>query len=257
MDLLIPVLLKNIPMDFEEYCSTVVSEQSGSIDWMASPGASWNVPGSLALKVSDRGMFKPFFGDTVVLPVENRDALSGLQARLHSEIPGLCAELLRPEFFHLTLHDLTSGTSLPEISGPMEKNRHLCEELFTRAAGYFSENPELARVTIRGTRVYPSVNVSLVLGFVPASEKDFRILMNLYNLFDRVVYLPYWLRLHITLCYFRPHEPTREEMGMLFRLLQDMSCDDLELTLDMRDLRYEHFSDMNRYETIFAVRDFL
>ena len=258
MDLTIPVKLKNSPMSFEKYVSTIQHEQSSSLGWMTAPDASWSVAGSLKDKVEESGKLRPFYGDTTVIPNEKDDIekLVEFQEQIHAEVGELCAEKLLPGHFHITLHDLSNSPSLQEIRQDMKSNEEKCRSIFKETADYLKENPDFSKVRLVSVKAFPCCNISVVLGFAPKTDKDYRIIMNLYNLFDDVVYLSYWLRMHITLAYFKPYEFSKEQMDRLFNVLNNISENRMEVELDLWKLAYQRFDSMNDYKTIFTLEDF-
>ena len=80
----------------------------------------------------------------------------------------------------------------------------------------------------------------MLLGYAPATERDHRLLQNLYNLFDGVRKLDYWLRPHVTLAYFRPRVPTMQEVQELVRRLETLGPGP-ELSLPVWELAYQRF----------------
>lgn len=248
LDLLSPVVLKNQPREFDEYRATVLAEQGSATAWLAAPDARWVVPESLRQKVADDGRLLPYHGDTVVLPLD-RGAVSAcrkLQRELRDELHRDLAERLDPATFHVTLHDLSHGP----VAANLDENAARCRERFASLATSLTARPELARITLQPTAVYPSVNVSLVLGLLPATDRDFRVIMNAYNLFDDVVHVPYWPRFHVTLDYLRPRSlDTRRLHGAL-------PCPSPEpIHVDLWHLAYQRFDGMNRYTTEFSAAD--
>ncbi len=241
-----PVVLKNQPRDFAEYCTTVRTEGTGAVAWLTEPEARWTVPASLQSKVAEDGEHLPYSGDTIVLPLDETgiDLCRGLQHHCRQHMGTNLASPLDASTFHVTLHDLHHGSS-PQ---PLETSAKACRDRFAALAEALPD--ELAVVTLVPTVVHPCVNVSLVLGLVPATDRDFRTLMNVYNLFEDVVLIPHWPRLHVTLDYFRPVAP---EPQVVYRGLPAPGFK--SLTLDMRSLAYQEFSDMNHYRTVFTLSD--
>lgn len=258
MDLTIPVKLKNSPMDFEQYCNTIEREQTSSINWMTASDARWNVPDSLKVKVDEEGTLKPFFGDTVVIPNEKADIsrLVAFKNELHHLVGDLCASPLLPEHFHITLHDLSNGRRSESLENNMEDNSEKCRLIFERVAGYLYKNDDQANIKLISTYAYPSCNISAVLGFAPKTDKDYRIIMNLYNLFDDVVYLNYWLRMHLTLTYFKPFEFSQRQMLELVDAFNNLNRNKIEIQLNLWKMAYQRFDNMNDYKTIFSLAEF-
>lgn len=250
IDLRAPVRLHDVDRAYDEYRATVTAESEEAVGWLTRPDAAWAVPDGLRLKVADSGALLPYPGDTVVLPLDSAAivACRRTQRALRAGLGDALAEALRPGTFHVTLHDLTHG---PQAAAPrLEENAARCRARFARIARALDADPELARVTLVPTRVYPSVNVSIVLGLMPATERDFRTLMNAYTLFDDVVRLPYWPRLHVTLDYMLPRvvDPAR-----VFAALPPPPG--APIGVDMRQLAYQRFKSMNDYRTEFTVAD--
>lgn len=256
MDLHRDVVLKKTPRAFAEYVATISHEQESSLEWLGNPAATWTVPEGLRVKVTDQGHFRPFHGDTVVFPLSPAEiaTVSRRMEALQTRVPELLAEPLDTTDLHVTLHDLSNGPDRSALDATMAGNRNRCREIFHRLREHFESHPEDARVELVSTRAYPSVATSAVMGFVPRSDRDFRILMNVYNLFDDVVYLSYWLRPHVTLAYFSllPLEAERRQrLHAALREADDMGR--VTLTFDARNLAYQHFVDMNTYRTLMTV----
>ncbi|MEW6745495.1 MAG: hypothetical protein AB1486_22310 [Planctomycetota bacterium] len=164
---------------------------------------------------------------------------------------------LEPSTFHVTLHDLSASPSAENLRESLERNRERVRNLLGELGKILREEPSLARVTLRATRIFPCMNISVLAGFSPVSERDFRVLMNAYALFDQVAVLGYWLRPHVTLAYFRPMPPPSGQREALIAVLGRLNDPDLEIVLDLRDLTYQRFTSMNHYETVFRVREVL
>jgi hypothetical protein len=248
LDLAADVVLKGEGRTFEEYRATVLAENERAVSWLAEPGAGWEIAGSLRDKVGDDGRLLAFFGNTVTLPMTRR-SISGcrrLQRALREALPEALAEPLDPATFHVTLHDLSAGR---HPQGGEVEHEARCRERFARLARALERHDPM--VALEPARVYPSVQVSLVIGLVPATDRDFRLLMNAYNLFEDIVDTPYWPRFHVTLDYFRPREvdPARVHDA----LPRHASVDPIHL--DLRQLAYQTFTDMNHYQTEFTVSD--
>lgn len=250
IDLGATVHLLDVDRTHEEYCTTVTAENEGAVSWLTRPDASWTVPDGLRLKVSERGALLPYIGDTVVLPLDSPAivACRRTQRALRAGLGDALADALQPGTFHVTLHDLNHGAQAANTL--LDVNAARCRERFARLARALDARPELARVTLVPTRVYPSVNVSIVLGLLPATDRDFRTLMNAYTLFDDVVRLPYWPRLHVTLDYLLPRavDPAR-----VFAALPPPPG--APIVVDVRQLAYQRFKNMNDYRTEFTVAD--
>jgi len=245
-------------MPFDLYCQTCRAEQSSTIEYLRSPGAQWNVPRSLTGKVSGSGALLPFWGDTITIPIAARDTLflSLLQSKLYQNIGDMLAEPLLAKHFHITLHDLSSGSSEIDLHRAMEKNRDCCRDIFRETSSYLYENPDCINVSVNAERIFPCCNISLILSLLPDKERDYRIIMNLYNLFDDVVFLDCRLRLHVTIAYFKPDVFSREQIDRMLETLSEMEELGKSIPLDMKKVAYQHYTSMNSYRTHLSMSDF-
>lgn len=248
MELLKPVIINNEPWSFDRYCTTLSQEQRGTIAYYTSDAVTWDVPASLAKKVAQDGTLKPFFGDTIVVNVSQNDRQKLLPAQQKmADHADLWPQSLAPETMHMTVHDLSNGANPQQLCQKMADNQQHVTALFSHMNAYFAEFPELSTLTMKQTAVYPCLNISLLVGLMPASERDFKVLMNFYNLFDAIAPLDYWPRFHITLSYFKPQVYQATEIKRLGTLLTEMNQDPVTFTFDLKQAIYQHFEDMNTY----------
>ncbi|MEW6280121.1 MAG: hypothetical protein AB1758_15950 [Candidatus Eremiobacterota bacterium] len=230
------------PRDYPAYRERLLEEQRGALRGLEFP---WSVPAGIRAKVAEDGRLLPFFGDTVVFRLGDRDRewLAALRDRLVDGLEGLFAEPLDPREFHLTLHDLSSGSVRGEL--PLEANQERCRSIL---AGLQPGT----RVEMEATTVFPCLNISVLVGFCPASEADYRLLTAWHRAFDPVVELGYWLRPHVTLAYFRPRALSAGEVERLSERLAGFEVGGRRLNLQRSLLEYQHFLDMNRYQSPFS-----
>ena len=256
MDLTKPVMVKNEQWEFRSYVNTIYQENEGSIRSILPPpkDGPWKVPISLELKVDPQGQFRPFSGDTVVFSLRPNEirALTTLQSRLLI-LQDFLAPPLNPQDFHLTLHDLSAGPDKLNLKSQLEQNQSKIEQIFNQLRAHFRYYPDQTKIGLNATRIYPCVNTSLVVGFVPRTDRDFRLLLNIYNLFDEVVNLSYWLRPHVTLAYFKPVALAPQQIKKMADLLINLNPPPVTLELDLMQLAYQHFSDMNNYQSIIEL----
>ena len=108
--------------------------------------------------------------------------------------PDLWAESLDLETFHMTIHDLYSGPEMTsQLRGMMTANQERIREIFRQARAYFEMHPEQALIKVKQNSIFPNLNISLLMGLKPATDRDFRILMNFYN----PLILPQWPTLRV------------------------------------------------------------
>lgn len=155
---------------------------------------------------------------------------------------------------HLTLHDLSNSSRKEEVAEQLVENEKRCRVIFAKLMNHLANNPEQRKIKMVSTCAYPCLNISVLLGFAPASEQDYNRLINIYNLFEEVIYLDYWLRPHVTLAYFFPRTLNGDEIKKLRDNLQKINESGYEIELDVQELAYQHFSSMNHYQTIFTLK---
>jgi len=203
--------------------------------------ADFHTNPSLAQKADEQGRFLPFWGDTVVFDLDSatKSRLADITQRIYVAATECFSEKLIPDTFHMTLHDLSNGTSLETLADAMAENAAKVKTLFK----------DLPRQTIRlrSKAIFNMVNTSLVLGLYPADEEEYRKLMALYALFDEVRQLPYPFTPHITLAYFRPKGFDIRSARKLEAIVNSLNEQEFAVTLDTRNLTYQHFSSMNDY----------
>lgn len=248
--------MKGQDWTFNKYTETLNNEQIGSLNYLDSPDIVWNIPESLTHKVFEDGVLKPFFGDTTVFELTKKEVskISPLIDKLES-IRDFLAEPLDSDHLHLTLHDLSNSPIEGTVDTEMSVNHAKISKLFPRIKKYIEENPEYRKIKMVSTNAFPCLNISILLGFAPKTEKDFKALINLYNLFDDVVYIDHWLRPHVTLSYFKPKVLDKDQIGQLSTVLKEINSHKVEIELDILELVYQRFYDMNQYETIFTLKE--
>lgn len=198
---------------------------------------------NLRKKVDDTGNLLPYVGNTVVflLDDDTKAKLRQLQASLYQAAPDMLAQPLQMSTFHMTLHDLANGT--PEQPG-LQAYMHRTQERVSQILPSWKDDPPLE---LKTTWLFNMVNTSIVLGLKPADEESWYRLDRMYTSLEDVVHLGYALTPHITMGYFLPGTYTSEQVHRLTAALRKV---ELEISLDMKNLVLQNFSDMNHYETI-------
>ena len=198
---------------------------------------------NLCKKVDDEGNLLPFVGNTVVflLDDDTKEKLRQLQEDLYRAAPDMLAKPLQISTFHMTLHDLANGT--PDQQGLGEYMNYTREQVSQILPNWNANAP----LRMKTTWLFNMVNTSIVLGLKPADEESWCRLDEMYTTLEDVVRLGYALTPHITMAYFLPGTYTPEQVQRLSAALRNV---DLEITLDMRNLVFQEFSDMNHYETV-------
>lgn len=250
IDLLRPVTVN--ALDRDGYVTAMAREQTEAAGALAGP---WGVPATLVEKVDPSGKLRPFFGDSVVLPVADADqaALEALRAELCTGLEWIFAAPLPATTFHVTVHDLAHGADAAGLEAALRQNRRRCRSIFGEVGAQLAANPELAPLHLRPTAAFDCLNISVILGLAPATEADFRKLVNLHAAFDGVVTAATWLRPHVTLAYFRPVVPPTEGLGRLAARLGAPRHLPEQLTFDLASMAYVEFASMADYHTVLTV----
>ena len=198
---------------------------------------------NLRKKVDDEGKLLPFLGNTVVflLDDDTKEKLRQLQEELYRAAPDMLAKPLQMSTFHMTLHDLANGA--PGQPGLDDYMRYAQKKVYQILPGW----KDTAPLRMKTTWLFNMVNTSIVLGLKPADEESWHRLDEMYTTLEDVVHLGYALTPHITVGYFLPGTYFQEQVQRLSAALRSV---DLEITLDMKNLAYQEFSDMNHYETV-------
>lgn len=198
---------------------------------------------NLRKKVDAEGNLLPFVGNTVVflLDDDTKEQLRQLQDSLYQAAPDMLAKPLQMSTFHMTLHDLANGT--PGQPGLDDYMRYTQETASQILPGW----KDTAPLRMKTTWLFNMVNTSIVLGLKPADEESWRRLDEMYTTLEAVVRLGYALTPHITMAYFLPGTYAPEQVQRLSTALRNV---ELEITLDMKNLVLQNFTDMNHYETV-------
>jgi len=240
--------------DAELYTKTMKGEQAGAINSLSENGP-WNVPGSLIAKIDSTGDFRPFFGDTVVFTLRDESIRKLARVKTLIENNNNCfAKHLDDNQLHLTLHDLSNGNDLSLIKDAMRANQKKSAQIFEKISAFLKKNPEAEKIKMKAISIFPCLNISLLVGYAPASEYDFQLFTALYSLFDEIVPMNFWPRPHVTLNYFKPQAIEPANRKSLLKSITEINLEELNIDLYIRDLNYQHFEHMDFYKNIIAVR---
>ena len=202
----------------------------------------------LEKKVDQKGRLIHFYGDTIVflLEEENKMYADKMRNLLYERCFEVFGDWLLKETFHVTLHDLSSGSSEQELQEKMEQNKKRSCEILRKIA----QDPQ-KEIKMCTTYVFNMVNTSAVLGLEPADETSCKKLMEWYEMFHDVLPLPYALTPHITLGYYKPgkyHTETVRKLSDVFEEINNMPK--MEIVLKTENLVYQRFWTMNCFRSV-------
>ena len=195
-------------------------------------------------KVSYRGSFLPFWGNTVVFTLDatTKAKLKTLQDALYAAAGDILAEPIDPDTFHMTLHDLTARMGKPKVDD--------FESLRTTAAAcsLVEQWRGQKSLQMRCGWVFNMVNTSMVVSLYPNDHYTYLKLAEMYTELQQVVALPYKLCPHITLAYFRPGPMDKDQVKALKACIA--SHGEIIFDLPMEALQVQRFTDMNHYKPV-------
>ena len=214
----------------------------GYIENSLPEGSLATAPG-LRVKVDDAGRFLPFVGNTVVFLLNDAEkaSLSALQDSLYAAAGHMLSQRLRPDTFHMTLHDLANGAPGEKTGSWMQEAEPIARDILADI-----KEKDLSPIAMRGTWMFNMVNTSIVLGLAPVDSEGETRLSRMYEALHTAVPLNYALTPHITLAYFKPGVYSGKEFETLRSTLKPA---DISVKLDMNKLVLQHFEDMNHYIT--------
>lgn len=176
-------------------------ERIGGFSRRGFPEGETLITNEKLLEKADRtGRLIPYMGSTVLymLSEEAQQEIACVQEALYGQFGRFFAERLSADQMHITLHDLISGPpsswilkSMMNLSGRIDER---IEQIKRR-----HEN-----IVLRSTYLFSMVGTSLVWGFEPIDDENYRKLMDAYESVDKIVKLNYPLTPHITVAYFKP-----------------------------------------------------
>ena len=200
---------------------------------------------NLEKKVNKEGKFLPFIGDTSIFYIDKatQNMVEEMQTLLYKNCSDMLAEVINPNTFHATLHDLSNGFPSEELWQQMEKNKQNTK-LLMQEIEKENRNP----IKVRTVSVLNMVNTAVVLGLEPVDDDACFRLMELHQRFQAIVELNYPLTLHITLGYYKPGTYSSEQRLKLMNVFSEcMKYSGQEICLDEKKLFYQWFNDMSGY----------
>jgi len=201
-------------------------------------------PGA-AVKVGADGALLPFYGNTVIFDLDDtaKEQLEQLQDRLYRRCGHFLSERLTADSFHVTLHDLLSGTDREEM---LKQVTAISEE--AKAAVEVARKLVGFSMPMQPAKLVSMVSTSVVLLLEPIYDVDRFLLDRAYETLQSVVKLGYGLTPHVTLGYYRPGCIGGEDLQILADTLSELSQSlDFQVVLRSKHLHYREFWDMNHY----------
>lgn len=196
-------------------------------------------------KVAPDGRLLPFYGNTVIFDLDDsaKDRLKELQDALYKRCGHVLSDRLTRDSFHVTLHDLLSGTDREEV---MEQVNEIARQ--AKSAADDVKRFLVSPIPMKPVKLVSMVSTSVVLLLEPVYPVHKQLLDVAYERLQSVVKLGYGLTPHVTLGYYRPGRIAGDDLNALECVLSDLSKQqDFTIVLEPKLLRYSEFTDMNCY----------
>ncbi len=252
MDLTTDITLPGAAATLSDYSDQQLKEQKEALDFLLKDKNTWSISKPLKEKIKKSGKLKPFFGDTTIFTVHSKE-INAFVPEMLEKLDDVLAEPLKQDLYHVTLHDLCNGPEHAPLKTKIKNNETKCKALFEKLYDYLSVNPAQKKIRFKATNLYPCNNIALLLGLVPATLIDYKLLMNVYTLIDEIYGLEYLPQFHITLAYFKPQSITASKMKEMGKILTSIDVQEITVEVNLMNLSYQHFKDMNTYENLFKV----
>lgn len=196
-------------------------------------------------KVAPDGVLLPFYGNTVIFDLEDsaKDALKALQNKLYERCGHFLSEPLTRESFHVTLHDLLSGTDEGEMRRKMPEVADHAKQAVEDVKRILDRS-----IPMQPVKLVSMVSTSVVLLLEPVYPVHRFLLDISYEKLQAVVPLSYGLTPHVTLAYYRPGTIVGDDLQTLADTLSELSEQlDFQVALHYKNLDYREFHDMNHF----------
>lgn len=202
----------------------------------------------IAEKVNRDNTFKDFFGDTIVFNLDNitRERLRNQVDQLYQLVPECFCKKLSSSTLHVTLHDLSNASVLQDVASDFCQNE-------LKIVEKTKEIDSNKRIKMKSTYIFNMCDISLVLGLYPINEQEYNALMNLYYMFDDVKKLNYPFTPHITLAYYNRNGFDIVSARKLESIVSKFNKNQMEIELDVNNLFYQRFTNMNDYKNIISL----
>ena len=205
---------------------------------------------SIYSKVNANNEFRDFFGDTTVFDLDNniKEKISNMIEKLYNEVPECFCEKRVTDTLHMTMHDLSNSISELEIKEEMENN-------YNKLQNVLSQTPILEqKIKMKTHFITDFGHVNLVLALCPVDKEEYKKLMNIRSIIDKVKKLDYEFTPHVTLAYFNSKGFDVEAVKKLVKIVRELnSKENFDVVLDTKQLYYQRFTNMNCYENLMRL----
>ncbi|WP_148929327.1 hypothetical protein [Paenibacillus methanolicus] len=197
-----------------------------------------------------------FYGATSVIPLSDSDRHKCriAQERLLGALEHHIVPLV-PETFHLTIHAFSNDNNTSGGIEIIQANLAQLEEAIAAEFRNIAARYGGQRIRMRSLGASTGGKDVVSIKYVPASERDYQLLTDLYNRMEKIFperkpYVP-----HVSLGYFKPMKLEQDEIALLYETLESMRKGlDLDIVLDVDRFVYQHHVHMNDFRAVFSVQ---
>jgi len=203
-------------------------------------------------KVKPNGDFRDFYGDTTVISLNREDIkkMQSFQEELLEITSTSFAERIKPETFHITIHDLNNGNDKVLVDKKIVNSKPELVKAFKE----LKEDHLGKKLKFKSTGIFHSGN-SICMCFEPKELEDFKTLMELDSRLEEVVALDRTLMPHVTLLYYNLEELNEDIKDKLEKFFEKNRNIDVEVVLDVDYYSYQSFKNMNSYKDELFLKD--
>lgn len=212
----------------------------------------WTISNKIEKKIAPDGAFLPFYGFTTVFKLKEYDwsKCNTLAELVKKDIVDLLT-ILPASTYHITLHTLWNNNNTE--GGREAIAKKMAEDLPKLKKAFRLIMKKYGNTSIRMKALGVSSDCSDVVSikFVPATEKDYNTLNELFGYIEGICplgkpYLP-----HISLGYFKAKQYSMNELERLFSSIKKYSSGhSFFVDMAISDLVYETHEDMSGYKVI-------
>ncbi|RED55960.1 hypothetical protein [Cohnella lupini] len=242
-------------MTFEEYSEHLTTLFTTNMNKVPIP---WVISNKLSEKITLSGEMKPFYGATTVIKLSEQDksACIAIRNRLFAK-HGNCFAKLETDTYHLTIHALSNVYNVAKDDELIRQRIRDIEPMVEAAFRLFAKQYGRDKIRMKALGVGTSGKDIIGLKYVPCEESDYAILIDLFNILEKVYPLGEFFVPHVSFGYFQIRDYRDGEITALYETLNQLNSEmDLTIELDVSELVYQHHYHMNDFRDIFRVKDY-
>lgn len=211
----------------------------------------WIVSKKLADKVRPDGHMNDFFGTTTVIKLSERDkaACTAIQAKMMERTGDMLA-MLNPDTFHLTIHSLSNMSTVSRNINEIRSSIEAHDSKIKAEIRCIYDQYRDASIRMRSLGPSTTGNEAISIKFIPCSERDYELLMDLHRRIDAIFSLPNFFIPHVSLAYFKLIQYSPEQIEVLYDVMHELHEFRFDIELAVDQFVYQYHYTMNDYKDI-------